>query len=87
MALTLDLPGDVQATLAEAARQHGQTLEQTALNTLRRAYGPAVPQEGSQNDAKAARIRRFRQWGQDNGYETPLLSDEAISREAIYARE
>lgn len=87
MTLTLDIPSDMQATLMETARQHGQTPEQAALNALRRAYGPAAPHAGSENEAKAARIRRFRQWGQDNGYETPLLSDEAISREAIYARE
>ena len=39
MTLTLDIPGDVQAALAEDARQHGQTTEQAALAALRRAYG------------------------------------------------
>ena len=29
-------------------------------------------------------VRQFREWGQSHGRTTPLLSDEAISRESIY---
>lgn len=39
MTLTLDLPGDVQEALAQDAQTRGQTPEQAALDTLRRAYG------------------------------------------------
>jgi hypothetical protein len=38
-------------------------------------YATATPQE---------RVRAFREWAESHGKDTPLLTDEAISRESIY---
>ncbi len=48
MTLTLDLPGDVQDALTQAALEQAVTPEEAALDALRRAYGPAPTEE--QND-------------------------------------
>lgn len=48
-------------------------------DTLRHpAYVCATPDE---------RAQAFREWAESHSHETPILSDEAISRESIYSTE
>lgn len=43
-----------------------------------------IEREGAIADIRAARIQQFHQWAESNDHNSPLLTDEAISRDTIY---
>lgn len=84
MTLILELPNELEAALKAQALAHGLTLEawlqkiaadQVKPATLRSLQDELTPEEW---------IREFDAWVAGHDRTTPLLSDEAISRESIY---
>jgi hypothetical protein len=95
--MTLTIPPSMEQTLTRQAQQQGTTPEALALSAL----AHELEQSPAENEGKAsisaqmpltdeerqARIDRFLAWADRHATGTPLLSDDAISREAIYARD
>ena len=87
--LTLDVPLSVEDALVREAQRQGTTPERLALDDLRRLYAPSdvltmTDTDRHAREGRAARAARFLEWAREQKRNTPLLSDEAISREAIY---
>ena len=75
MTITIDLlPEETTLLAAEASRQ-GLSLEEYVHHRLLINAETASPAE---------RAARFRRWAQSHDRETPLLTDEAVSRAAMY---
>lgn len=79
MSFPLEVEPDVAAKIAAKAQAKGVTVDdylralledETALTTT-----PTTPEE---------KARVFREWAASHDPNTPLLSDDAISRETIY---
>lgn len=74
----------------QAAQIAGLTLPEFIEALRRSGSAPLLSRaeeafpEAGQTTPREARIRRFEQWAENNARDTPLLSDEAISRETIY---
>jgi hypothetical protein len=85
MALTLDLPKDLEASLASQAQAHGMTLEAWLQRIVaEHAHANAQPRSLQDELTPEEWVRQFHAWTQSHDRTTPLLSDEAISRESIY---
>jgi hypothetical protein len=80
MTVTLNLPPDIEESFLAQARALGISVDDFVLNLLVRV--PTGPPESETADQW---IRRFREWAESHPIDTPLLSDEAISRESIYS--
>ncbi len=79
MSLTIELTEEqVQALTAQAEAQ-GLTVERFAQKLVEQA----VPPKLAPSDLEEWR-REFHAWVQSHDRSTPLLSDEAISRDSIY---
>jgi hypothetical protein len=82
MTVTLDLPPQVEQAYLAEAHARGLPLAEVVREILvaARPADPAVelsPEEW---------VREFKAWTQSHaGLDLPILSDEAISRESIYA--
>jgi hypothetical protein len=79
MTVTIELPPDVEAFYVAEALARGVPLERHLTNRLIDQAPAALaitPQE---------RARAFVEWAESHR-DTPPLSDEAISRESIYAK-
>ena len=81
MAMTIELKPEHEILLRDAVR-HGrfQSLEQAldqALHSLVVTPGPVL--------SPAERAAAYRAWAESHPRTTPVLSDDAISRETIYA--
>lgn len=78
MNVKLDLKPEVQARLTAQAQAQGVSLD-AYLTTLIERYAerqkPMPPEE---------RAKAFQEWAENHPKDTPLLSDEAISRQSIY---
>jgi hypothetical protein len=81
MMLRLDLTPEIEAGLQAQARAEGLTLEQF-LNRIFRGIAQSNAQTIPQHSDEWE--RSFRAWVRTHPTNTPLLSDEAISRELIY---
>lgn len=69
MTLTLNLPPEVEAALAEDARRRGTTPEELALDNLRRSYVPlAVTNNTAREDPTLA---IFAQWDAEDATDDP----------------
>ena len=80
MTVTLNLPPQVeQACLAEA-RARGLSLEELVQDVLVARQPSPAPIELPPDEW----TRKFRAWAHSHPTDTPLLSDEAMSRESIY---
>jgi len=79
MFITINLPPDVEAALASQARAQGLDLAQYAVQVL----SARVPPHKSAVLSPAERAQAWRESAQGLPHTAPL-SDEAISREAIY---
>ncbi len=85
MTLTLTLTPDKETRLAEQARLAGLSLDEYAQRVLdRAAAGDAPPATRLTSEERIARLMA---WAESHGHDTPLLTDEAIRREAIYSRD
>ena len=69
MTLMLELPSDVQEALSQAAHRQGQTPEQAALETLRRAYVP--PSAPNARPAANALSALFAEWDAEDATDDP----------------
>lgn len=81
MTLKIDLAPEIEAGLLAQAQAEGLTLEQFLTRTLQsiaQNNTPVIPQHADEWD------RSFRAWVHSHPKDTPLLSDEAISRDSIY---
>ena len=78
MNVKLDLKPEVEARLAAQAQAQGVSLD-TYLTTLIERYA-----EGSKPMTPEERAQAFQEWAANHPKDTPLLSDEAISRQSIY---
>jgi hypothetical protein len=79
MTVTLKLKPEVEAGLLTQAQASGMTLEDYLLSLVEGAVRPKA-QNGSSAEERAA---AFQAWA--NGHRsTPLLSDFAVTREAMY---
>lgn len=90
MTLILTLPPDREAEIIEEAAAAGLTPEDYALSLLGRSGRPFEqpnrPFYDRSPEAAAARIERLERWSRGRPA-APHLSDEEISREAIYSRD
>ena len=83
MAVTLNLPPEKEAAFKAQAQARGLSLEQWMLEVADQYVQPASivhllkanPQEW---------VRHFDAWVDSHDPSTPVLSDEAMSRESIY---
>jgi hypothetical protein len=79
MPVTIDLPSEIEASLAEQAAARGVPLAEHLRRVL-------ADQAGVSKTARKTLEERIRLWRDVSGLpETQPLSDEAISRESIYA--
>jgi hypothetical protein len=79
MAVTIDLPPEIEANLAAAAAVRGVPLTEYLRRLLTEQAGPVKPGRKTPEE-------RVRLWRDVSGLpDTKPLSDAAISRESIYA--
>jgi hypothetical protein len=83
MTLELKMSPEREATLKVLAQARGLTLEQWFLE-LADQFVPADSIAHLQRTNPAEWMRQFRAWAESHDRTTPLLSDEAVSRESIY---
>ncbi len=79
MTVTLKLKPEVEAGLLKQAQASGMTIEDYLLAMVEGAVLPKAPQNSSSEERAAA----FEAWSARHR-PTPLLSDYAVSREAMY---
>lgn len=82
MTLTVELKPEVEAGLHALARAKGVPLEAYLRSLLEQFAAPSAGPEMTPDQRAAA----FEEWA-GSFPDTPPLSDEAISRDAIYRRE
>ena len=83
MTLTLELSPEREAALKVQADARGMSLEQWFMD-LAEQLAPSASIAHLQNTDPKEWARRFHEWAESHDRTTPLLSDEAISRESIY---
>lgn len=79
MTVTLNLKPEVEAGLVAQAQFSGMTVEEYLLSVVEGVVLPAAPSTLSPEQRAAA----FEAWSASHRA-TPLLSDYAVSREAMY---
>ena len=83
MAMTIELNPEQEHILQEALRQgRFQSVEQ-ALDQAIHSLAPSAPNIPTLSPVE--RAEAFRSWAESHPRTTPVLSDEAISRETIYS--
>lgn len=83
MNLTIEIPEDRAARFQEQAQARGLTLDQWLLE-LAEENAPCPSIERLQKTNPEEWARQFHEWAESHDRTTPLLSDEAISRESLY---
>jgi hypothetical protein len=83
MSVTLELSPEQEAVLTSRARSRGVSLGQLLLD-LAEQLEPGVSAAHMQRSNPAEWARRFDAWVDSHDRNTPVLSDEAMSRESIY---
>jgi len=81
--ITIDIPERQVAVLREKAEAQGLTVEQWLLR-IAEQYAPPMSEAHLQTTDPEEWGRRFHEWAESHDRTTPLLSDEAVSRESIY---
>lgn len=84
MTIALNLPPDIEHAYAAAARARGVELADLVMD----AVVCGAPQSGADSELLSAEewVREFRAWAESHaGRNLQVLSDEAMSRESIYA--
>lgn len=82
--MTLTLNPEIEVRLRSVADERGVAPEQLHEDLLWEALAEAQTQKHQTAASRKMRIERFEQWAKTNGHNTPLLSDEAISRSTLY---
>lgn len=86
MNLTIELSDEKAAALKAQAAAHGLTVElwvRQIAELHAEAQTASIANLQTTNPKEWA--RRFHEWAESHDRTTPLLSDEAVSRESIYA--
>jgi len=83
MTLTIEL-SDVQAAALKAQAESPGSLRRTLASEIAENHLPSRSTAHLQNTNPKEWARRFHEWAESHDRTTPLLSDEAISRESIY---
>jgi len=81
--VTIDLPPDKEAAFKAQAQAQGLTLEQWLVRIAEQHVPPASVAHLQKTDPEEW-ARRFHEWAESHDRTTPLLSDEAVSRDSIY---
>ena len=88
MSIAIELPPDAERTLAERTKQTGQTVADFAAGLLVKVA--ALPHDMFSPEGHAEIVARLAALDRLGSYDTrvraglPPLSDEAVSRDAIY---
>lgn len=77
MSSTIEVPPDIAAKIEAQAQARGVPVD-VYLRML------IEEQEGKKILSPQEKARLWREWAASHSHNTPLLSDEAISRESIY---
>jgi hypothetical protein len=83
MTVILDLPPEKEAAFKAEAQARGLSLEQWMLEAAEQRVQPASIVHLQKTDPEEW-ARRFDEWVDGHDPNTPVLSDEAMSRESIY---
>jgi hypothetical protein len=83
MTVTLNLPPEKEAAFKAQAQARGLSLEQWMLEVVDQYVQPVSIAHLQKTDPKEW-ARRFDAWVDSHNPNTPVLSDEAMSRESIY---
>ena len=83
MTLTLELSPEREAALKAQAQARGMSVEEWLLELTERA-APSTSIAHLQKTNPKEWARQFRAWADSHDPNTPVLSDEAMSRESIY---
>ena len=83
MTVTLDLPPEKEAAFKAQAQARGLSLEQWILDVANQ-FTQSVSNVHLQKAYPQEWARQFRAWADSHDPNTPVLSDEAMSRESIY---
>ena len=83
MTVTLNLPPEKEAVFKARARARGLSLEQWMLELAEQSVQP-VSIAHLQRTNPQEWARHFDAWVDSHNPDTPVLSDEAMSRESIY---
>ena len=82
MTVTLNLPQQVEQAYLAEAQARGLSLDEI----VREVLVAAKPGSGASELSPEEWIREYRTWSQSPAHaDLPVLSDEAMSRESIYA--
>jgi hypothetical protein len=83
MTVTLNLPPEKEAAFEAQARARGLSLEQWMLELAEQSVQPVSIAHLQRTDPQEW-ARHFDAWVDSHDPNTPVLSDEAMSRESIY---
>jgi hypothetical protein len=83
MNVTIQIPEDRLALYERQAQSRGLSVERWLLE-LAEQNAPASSIAHLQRTNPREWMRQFRAWAESHDRTTPLLSDEAISRDSIY---
>ena len=83
MTLKLELSPEREAALKAQAHARGMSVEEWLLELTEQA-APSTSIAHLQKTNPKEWARRFRAWADSHDPNTPVLSDEAMSRESIY---
>jgi hypothetical protein len=81
--MTIELKPEQEYILQEALRQGRYRSVEQALDEAIHSIAPSVANTPILSPAE--RAAAFRSWAESHPHNTPVLSDEAISRETIYS--
>ena len=84
MSVTLELKPEVEARVLAQAAAQGLPVEAYLEGVIENLAGAAAA-HFQETATPEEWTRALREWSESHGQNTPLLSDEAISRESIYA--
>jgi hypothetical protein len=84
MTLTLELSPEREAALKAQAQARGMSVEEWLLQLADQLAPPASIAHLQKTNPQEW-MRQFRAWAESHDRTTPLLSDEAVSRESIYS--
>jgi hypothetical protein len=83
MTVILTLPPEKEAAFQAQAQARGLTVEQWMLELAGQSVQPVSIAHLQRTDPEEW-ARQFRAWADSHDPSTPVLSDEAMSRESIY---
>lgn len=86
MTLTIDLGPEQEARLLQEAARQGLDARDYVRRLIESHLPPhSVAPPLTTTASPQERARAFRAWAESHRRDTPLLSDDAISRESIYS--